>query len=143
MPTGDIKGYVEIFFIKNAAIMERRKPANGSAVRMAQLILLLSKSWRPVSVTRICEYFDISLRTAQRYRKALNESLIAAGGGEFLRVVREGGVERWYLADQEDIMTATFFTLRPFDLNDVNERLKHYLSEHNVDDASNLLDLLE
>lgn len=72
---------------------------------------MLSKSWRPVSVTRICEYFDISLRTAQRYRKALNESLIAADGGEFLRVVREGGVERWYLADQEEILTATFFRI--------------------------------
>ena len=75
--------------------MERRKPTYGSAVRMAELILMLSKSWRPVSVTRICEHFDISQRTAQRYRKALNENIMAADGGEFLRVVREGGVERW------------------------------------------------
>ena len=30
-----------------------------------------------------------------------------------------------------------------FDLSDVNERLNQYVSEHNVDDASNLLDLLK
>ncbi len=91
--------------------MERRKPTYGSAVRMAELILMLSKSWRPVSVNRICEHFDISQRTAQRYRKALNENLMAADGGKFLRVVKEGGVERWYLADQEEIFTATFFRI--------------------------------
>ncbi|MEA3358369.1 MAG: WYL domain-containing transcriptional regulator [Thermodesulfobacteriota bacterium] len=91
--------------------MESRKPTYGSAVRMAKLILMLSKSWRPVSVDRICQYFDISLRTAQRYRKALNENLIAADGGKFLRVIKEGGAEKWYLTDQEDIMTATFFRI--------------------------------
>ena len=91
--------------------MERRKPTYGSAVRMAELILMLSKAWRPVPVSRICEYFDISPRTAQRYRKALNENLIAGDGGKFLRVVKEGGIEKWYLADQEEIMTATFFRI--------------------------------
>lgn len=90
---------------------ERRKPTYGSAVRMAELILMLSKAWRPVPVSRICEHFDISQRTAQRYRKALNENLIAADGGQFLRVIKEGGIEKWYLADQEEIMTATFFRI--------------------------------
>ncbi|MBW2664416.1 MAG: HTH domain-containing protein, partial [Deltaproteobacteria bacterium] len=60
--------------------MESRKPTYGSAVRMAELILMLSKAWRPVPVSQICEYFGISSRTAQRYRKALNENLIAADG---------------------------------------------------------------
>jgi len=91
--------------------MERRKPTYGSAVRMAELILMLSKAWRPVLVDQICEYFSISHRTAQRYRKALNENLMSSDGGKFLRVLREGGVEKWYLADQEEIMTATFFRI--------------------------------
>jgi predicted DNA-binding transcriptional regulator YafY len=78
---------------------------------MAKLILLLSTSWRPVSVDRICQYFDISPRTAQRYRKALNENLTAADGGTFLRAIKEGGIEKWYLADQDDILTATFFRI--------------------------------
>jgi len=91
--------------------MEKRKPTYGSAVRMSELVLMLSKAWRPVPITQICEYFNISQRTAQRYRKALNENLMAADGGKILRVVREGGVEKWYLADQEDILTATFFRI--------------------------------
>ena len=91
--------------------MEKRKPTYGSAVRMSELVLMLSKAWRPVLVTQICEYFGISQRTAQRYRKALNDNLTAGDGGEFLRVTREGGVEKWYLADQEDILTATFFRI--------------------------------
>ncbi len=40
-----------------------------------------------------------------------NENLIAGDGGKFLRVVKEGGSEKWYLADQEEIMTATFFRI--------------------------------
>ena len=91
--------------------MESRKPTYGSAVRMAELILILSKSWRPMTVNQICEYFSISHRTAQRYRKALNENLISSDGGKFLRVLKEGGIEKWYLADQEEIMTATFFRI--------------------------------
>jgi len=91
--------------------MEKRKPTYGSAVRMSELVLMLSKAWRPVPVTQICEYFNISKRTVQRYRKALNENLIAADGGKILRVTREGGIEKWYLADQEDILTATFFKI--------------------------------
>ena len=91
--------------------MEKRKPTYGSAVRMAELILMLSKSWRPITVDRICEYFSISPRTAQRYRKALNENLMSGDGGKFLRVIKEGGVEKWYLSDQEEIMTATFFRI--------------------------------
>ena len=91
--------------------MESRKPTYGSAVRMAELILMLSKSWRPITVNQICEYFSISHRTAQRYRKALNENLISSDGGKFLRVLKEGGIEKWYLADQEEIMTATFFRI--------------------------------
>ncbi len=91
--------------------MESRKPTYGSAVRMAELILMLSKAWRPVPVSQICEYFDISPRTAQRYRKALNENLIAADGDKFLRTIKEGGIEKWYLADQEEIMSATFFRI--------------------------------
>ena len=63
------------------------------------------------TVSQICEYFGISPRTAQRYRKALNESLVAGDGGDFLRVFRDGGIEKWYLADQEEIMTATFFRI--------------------------------
>jgi predicted DNA-binding transcriptional regulator YafY len=89
-------------------IMEKRKPTYGSAIRMSELILMLSKAWRPMPVNYICEYFNISLRTAQRYRKALNENLIAEDGGKILRVVKEGRVEKWYLADQDEIMTATF-----------------------------------
>ncbi|MBW1794837.1 MAG: WYL domain-containing protein [Deltaproteobacteria bacterium] len=91
--------------------MERRKPTYGSGVRLAELILLLSKAWRPVPVNQICERFGISHRTAQRYRKALNENLMAGDGGTFLRVIREGGVEKWYLADQEEIVSATFFRI--------------------------------
>jgi len=91
--------------------MEKRKPTYGSAVRMSELVLMLSKAWRPMPVTQICEYFSISQRTAQRYRKALNENLMAADGGKILRVTREGNVEKWYLADQEDILTATFFRI--------------------------------
>lgn len=91
--------------------MKSRKPTYGSAVRMAELILMLSKAWRPITVDQICEYFSISHRTAQRYRKALNENLISSDGGKFLRVLREGGVEKWYLADQEEIITATFFRI--------------------------------
>ena len=91
--------------------MEKRKPTYGSAVRMSELVLMLSKAWRPMPVTQICEYFSISQRTAQRYRKALNENLMAADGGKILRVTREGNIEKWYLADQEDILTATFFRI--------------------------------
>lgn len=76
--------------------MDGRTPTYGSAVRMAELILMLSKSWRPVPVDRICGYFSISYRTAQRYRKALNEHLISGDGGEFLRVLKKNGVEKWW-----------------------------------------------
>lgn len=91
--------------------MERRKPTYGSGVRIAELIVMLSKAWRPVSVNQICDRFGISHRTAQRYRKALNENLMAGDGGTFLRMIREGGVEKWYLADQEEIVSATFFRI--------------------------------
>ena len=78
---------------------------------MSELVLLLSKAWRPMPVNQICEYFDISQRTAQRYRKALNDNLIAGDGGKFLRVSKEGDTEKWYLAAQEEILTATFFRI--------------------------------
>jgi len=91
--------------------MEKRKPTYGSGIRMVELVMMLSKAWRPVSVNRICEDLDISLRTAYRYRKALNDNLSADDGTVFLRVVREGGVEKWYLTDQGEIMTATFFRI--------------------------------
>jgi predicted DNA-binding transcriptional regulator YafY len=91
--------------------MEKRKPTYGSAIRMTELVLKLSKSWRPIPVNQICEYFSISLRTAQRYRKALNENIATEEGEEFIRVIKEGGIEKWYLANQEDIMTATYFRI--------------------------------
>jgi len=91
--------------------MDKRKPTYGSAIRMSELVLMLSKAWRPMPVNQICEYFDISKRTAQRYRKALNDNLMAGDGGKFLRVTREGDIEKWYLADQEEILTATFFRI--------------------------------
>jgi len=91
--------------------MEKRKPTYGAGIRMVELVMMLSKAWRPVSVNRICEDLDISPRTAYRYRKALNENLSADDGTNFLRVVRGGGVEKWYLEDQEEIMTATFFRI--------------------------------
>ena len=87
--------------------MERRKPTYGSAVRMAKLISILARAWRPVSVEQIAEELEISPRTAQRYRKALNDNLLAADEGEFLRVIKEGGKERWFLVDQEEILSAT------------------------------------
>ena len=91
--------------------MEKRKPTYGSAVRMAELILILSKSWRPVTVDQICDELRISVRTAQRYRKAPNENLSSSDGGDLLRVIREGGIEKWYLADQDEISRATYFRI--------------------------------
>lgn len=64
--------------------MEKRKPTYGSAVRVAELLMMILKSWRPVSINRICDHLRISHRTAQRYRKALNEYLSAEDGGNFL-----------------------------------------------------------
>lgn len=86
--------------------MEKRKPTYSSAVRMAQLVAMLSESWRPLPVHVIAERLGISLRTLFRYRKALNEQLSGENGSPFLKVVKEGGRESWYLTDQEEVVNA-------------------------------------
>lgn len=91
--------------------MDKRKPTYGSAVRMAELVMMLSVAWRPLSVNQICDDLNISPRTAQRYRKALNENLSAADGGDFLRVTKDSGIEKWYLADQTEITNAKYFQI--------------------------------
>ncbi|MBF0120760.1 MAG: WYL domain-containing transcriptional regulator [Desulfobacterales bacterium] len=89
--------------------MGKRKPTYGSGVRLAEIIFMLTKSWKPLTLNQICEYFSISKRTAQRYKKALNENLASSDGGEFLKIIKDNGIEKWYLADQGEITTATFF----------------------------------
>ena len=91
-------------------MMETRKPTYGSAVRMAELVSMLSRAWRPLSIDQIARQLAISKRTLQRYRKVLNEQLAGSDGGDFLKVVKENGLEKWYLTDQEEITTAN--TLR-------------------------------
>ncbi|MBP8692450.1 MAG: transcriptional regulator [Sedimentibacter sp.] len=91
--------------------MEKRKPTYGSAVRMAQLVAMLSQAWRPLPVEQIAERLNISLRTIYRYRKALNEQITASDGSDFLKVIKEGGKEKWYLTDQEEITNANSFRI--------------------------------
>ncbi|HOD79592.1 MAG: hypothetical protein BWX92_03560 [Deltaproteobacteria bacterium ADurb.Bin135] len=91
--------------------MEKRKPTYNSAVRMAQLVSILSQAWRPVPIELVAEQLNISLRTLQRYRKALNEQLAAGDGSSFLKVIRKDNKEMWYLTDQEEIVNANAFRI--------------------------------
>jgi len=91
--------------------MEKRKPTYNAAVRMAQLVSILSQAWRPVSIDIIGEQLNISLRTLKRYRKALNEQLAASDGSNFLKVIRKDNKEMWYLTDQEEIINANAFRI--------------------------------
>jgi len=37
--------------------------------------------------------------------------LSAADGGDLLRIIKDSGVEKWYLADQTEITTAKYFQI--------------------------------
>ena len=91
--------------------MEQRKATYTSAVRMAHLVAMLSQAWRPLSVEQIAGTLNVSTRTLSRYRKALNEQLSATDGSDFLKVLREGKKESWYLSDQEEINSANGFRI--------------------------------
>jgi len=91
--------------------MEQRKATYTSAIRMAHLVAMLSQAWRPLSVEQIAQTLNVSARTLYRYRKALNEQLSSSDGKEFLKVIREGKKELWYLSDQEEINSANGFRI--------------------------------
>lgn len=105
-------GYCQIREERSAGRgMNPRKPTYGSAVRMAELVAMLSRAWRPIPLDQIADHLNISKRTLQRYRKVLNEQLSATDGEDFLKVVRDGGQEKWYLSDQEEITSANAFRI--------------------------------
>lgn len=89
--------------------MKYRIPTYGAAVRMAQLVSILSQAWRPLSIEQLLETLNISKRTFMRYKEALNETLAAADGSDFLCVIKEGKQELWYLSDQEEVLSVTSF----------------------------------
>lgn len=91
--------------------MESRKATYTSAVKIARLIFMLSQAWRPLSLDQITSILGVSPRTLARYKKALNENLSASDGTDFIKVLKEGGKEYWYLSDQEDINTANGFRI--------------------------------
>jgi len=90
---------------------ESRKATYTSAVKIARLISMLSQAWRPMSLEQITNILGVSPRTLARYRKALNEHLSSPDGSDFVKVIREGGKECWYLSDQEDINSANGFRI--------------------------------
>ncbi|MCX8110796.1 MAG: WYL domain-containing protein [Syntrophorhabdaceae bacterium] len=90
---------------------ESRKATYTSAVKIARLVSMLSSAWRPLSLEQITNILGVSPRTLARYKKALNENLSASDGTDFIKVIKEGGKEYWYLTDQEDINTANGFRI--------------------------------
>ena len=53
--------------------MQQRKATYTSATRMADMVLMLSRSWAPVPLEKLCDELGVSPRTAKRYRSALND----------------------------------------------------------------------
>ena len=90
---------------------ESRKATYTSAVKIARLISMLSQAWRPMSLEQITNILGVSPRTLARYRKALNEHLSSPDGSDFIKIIREGGKEYWFLSDQVDINTANGFRI--------------------------------
>lgn len=99
---------------KVSRVSQNRKATYPAATRMADLMLILSTSWSPVSLQQICFDLGISPRTAKRYKKALNDYFRDKMGyekGEDFTLVhsaKDDGMEVWMLSLKNELEAKAF-----------------------------------
>ncbi len=74
---------------------------------MTDMILMLARSWAPVPLENLCDEIGISIRTAKRYRSALNKYFRHKLSPEdktftFIQTATESGQEKWFLAQPNE-----------------------------------------
>ena len=93
--------------------MQQRQATYTSATRMADMVLMLSRSWAPVPLEKLCDELGVSPRTAKRYRSALNDYFREKFCAEdksfrFIQSNTESGKELWFLSQQQEMEADSF-----------------------------------
>lgn len=93
--------------------MEKRKATYTSATRMADMVLMLARSWAPQPLEKLCDELGVFPRTARRYRKALNEYFRDKlydheDAASFIQASTESGSELWCITQQQDMEADSF-----------------------------------
>ena len=93
--------------------MEQRQATYTSATRMADMVLMLTRSWAPMPLDKLCEDLGVSPRTAKRYRSALNtyfrEKFCENDKSlKFIQSNTESGRELWFLSQQQELEADSF-----------------------------------
>lgn len=94
--------------VKKHVQNEKRKATYPAATRMADLMLLLSKSRGSVLLEDVCNELGVSERTARRYKKALDDYFrdkLGYSADEpftLIEIIRHEAVERWALRLPEE-----------------------------------------